>query len=176
MRRLTQTFAFITLLATGAAAGCLDPFGLPDPPDPQDQVDAALPPDATPPDAAPGDCVPQVQSVGSGYHNPGQNCLECHNGQAAGAPVFSIGGTAYKSDGVTPLSGSTVILIDAAGTVLHLPTQQNGNFYSQAQLVPPYITAVSRCPTNAQMIENFRDGDCNSCHSGVDQPGRITFP
>ena len=56
-----------------------------------------------------------------------------------------------------------------------LPTQQNGNFYTNAALAPPYIAAVSQCPDNVQMITNFSDGDCNSCHSGVAEPGRVFF-
>ncbi len=134
-------------------------------------------PDATPPPPdARLDCEPEHASVGSGYHNAGLACLECHNGQEAGAPVFTLGGTAYADEaGTVPLVGATIIVIDGDGNVVKLPTQQNGNFYTQAQLSPPYITAVSQCPDNIQMVQNFSDGDCNSCHSGTGAPGRVTF-
>jgi hypothetical protein len=174
---MLRTSLALTLAATAAAslAGCLDPFGTPDPIENPDDPDAGPAIDAPPPDAN-LECEPRVNQVTSGYHNPGTNCLECHNGQQAGAPVFTFGGTAYAQDKVTPVVGATVIVIDAAGTVVKVPTMQNGNFYSSTPLVPPYITGMSRCPDNVTMIQNFRDGDCNSCHGPVGAPGRVTFP
>jgi hypothetical protein len=165
MRRtpIAILFASLTLAAACVAPELPDVGG--DEPD-------AIPP---PPDAR-LDCEPQHATVGSGYHNPGQNCLECHNGQQAGAPIFTLGGTAYADeDGTIPLVGATVIVIDGDGNVVKLPTQQNGNFYTSAQLSPPYVTAVSQCPDNVPMITNFSDGDCNSCHGAVGSPGRVYF-
>lgn len=145
---------------------------------PEQQADA---PDAMPP--APDamldlDCEPRIQQVPSGYHNPGTECLSCHNGQQAGAPIYRLAGTAYQRDGATPQVGGTIIVIDANGTVVKLPTAQNGNFYTSLNLIPPYITMTSMCPgDNTPMITNFVDGDCNSCHrnDGTD-PGLVKFP
>lgn len=151
---------------------CVTP-ALPQPGDDdvEEQPDAAPPP----PDA-PENCEVKVQNVGTGHHNPGLACLECHNGQEAGAPVFTIGGTVFEdAAGTIPAVGATVIVIDGNGTVVKLPTQRNGNFYTSAQLVPPFVTAVSECPDTVPMLSNFVDGDCNSCHSGVDAPGRVLF-
>ena len=166
MRRL----AFLAPVALAAAA-CVTPSLPPEEGDDEPAPDAAPPqPDAD------LDCEPQIQTVGTGYHNPGTACLDCHQGQQAGAPFFTIGGTVYKdAAGTLPVKGATVLVIDAENRVVKLPTMLNGNFYTSAQLTPPYITVVSRCPDNVPMISNFSDGDCNSCHSGLKNPGRVVF-
>jgi hypothetical protein len=165
-----RSLALVSLLLAAGATACTTP-GFPDIPD---QPDAAPPtPDAK------LDCELKVQSVGDGHHNPGQNCLDCHNGQqqAQGAPIFTIGGTLYKdAAGTIPRIGATVIIIDSNGKVVKVPTQQNGNFYSSAQLTAPYSLGVSECPgENKPMISQTPDGDCNSCHTGAGAPGRILF-
>jgi cytochrome c5 len=149
-----------------ATAACVTPaLPLPD-----QQADAGVPTDA------PDNCEVRVENVGDGHHNPGTACLECHNGQAAGAPVFTLAGTVYKdAAGTIPKTHATVIVYDGDGNVVKLPTAANGNFYTQAALAPPYFTAVSQCPATAPMAQNFSDGDCNSCHSGAASPGRILF-
>jgi hypothetical protein len=150
------------------AAGCITP----ELPQPIEEIPDAMPP---PPDA-PDNCELYVDAIGSGYHNPGQNCLECHNGQAAGAPVFTLAGTVFKdAAGTIPKTHATVVVYDGDGTVVRLPTATNGNFYTQAALTPPYFTAVSQCPNTVPMNQNFVDGDCNSCHNGTAAPGRILF-
>jgi hypothetical protein len=163
--------AFASLLVAASAAACVTPE-LPTPPEPVEQPDAMVIP---PPDAR-TDCEAKHATVGTGYHNPGLECLSCHNGQQAGAPIFTLGGTAYKDlAGTQPLVGATVVVIDGNGTVLKMPTQQNGNFYSSAALQAPYLTFISQCPDNVQMIANFTDGDCNTCHDGQGEIGRVVF-
>lgn len=163
--RALLTFALVLIGA------CVQPSF---PPDQPDEPDAAPPaPDAM----VDLDCEQRVTSTADGHHNPGQECLTCHNGQQPGAPIYKIAGTAFQRDGVTPQKGGTIIIIDANNQVVKLTTMTNGNFYSSANLTPPYIALTSMCPgENTPMIENFVDGDCNSCHSGVDDPGRVQFP
>jgi hypothetical protein len=134
-------------------------------------VDAApVPPDAE------LDCEPLVDGLGTGYHNPGTACLDCHQGQQPSAPFFTLAGTVFKdAAGTLPARGATVIVVDGDGTVIKMPTQLNGNFWSSVPLAPPLTTVLSRCPDNIPMISNFVDGDCNSCHGGVGDPGRIVL-
>lgn len=157
-----------------AATACIAP----ELPAAEDPPDAAPPP---PPDAQ-LDCEPRIFQVGTGHHNPGMPCLDCHNGQQQdlGANIYKLAGTVFQDrEGTIPKVGATVIIIDGEGTVVKLPTQQNGNFYTAAQLVPPYNTLVSQCGApveNLPMITNFVDGDCNSCHSGpATEPGFVVF-
>lgn len=171
--------AFVTALAVSASA-CVLGEQFPDPP-----AEEPEPPDASPaPDAfVDPSCEAPVFNAGDGHHNPGTECLGCHNGQttpeAAGAPIFSMGGTLFADRaGTIPRKGVTIVILDAVGRRLELVTQANGNFYSNINLTPPYITFASRCPdSNVPMIENFRDGDCNSCHRNdlTKEPGPIVF-
>jgi hypothetical protein len=142
-----------------------------------DLGDDDVEPDATPlPPDARLDCELAHSSGSSGYHNPGTACLDCHNGQQAGAPIFTFAGTVYADRaGTIPVVDASVIVIDGDGQIVSVKTTRNGNFYTQANLSPPYITAVSRCPDNVPMVTNFVDGDCNSCHSGAGSPGRVVF-
>ncbi len=172
MLSFTVVRAVLATLVFSVLGACVQPSL----PPPDEEAPDAMPPA---PDAMIDlDCEPRIQSVPSGYHNPGQECLSCHNGQQAGAPIYKIAGTAFQRDGVTPQAGGTIIVIDANNNVVKLATGQNGNFYSSANLTPPYITMTSMCPgDNKPMITNFVDGDCNSCHrsDGTD-PGQVKFP
>src|SRR5687768_14120454 len=106
--------AFPSLLLITAAPACVTPEP-PTPPEPEQQPDPMVLP---PPDAR-TDCEAEPATVGTGYHNPGLECLSCHNGQQAGAPIFTIGGTAHShTAGTLPLVGATVVVIDGNGTVL----------------------------------------------------------
>lgn len=159
--------AFVSLAFAGA---CVTPE-LPDPP--AEGPDAAPPIDAPPPDAPDG-CELRITNVGTGHHNPGTDCLSCHQGQDPLAPYLSIGGTAYKdAEGTEPIAGATVIVIDGNGNVIKLPTMQNGNFYTSVTLTPPFSTGITMCPDTIPMITNFTDGDCNSCHRATGSPGRV---
>ena len=169
---LRLVFVSVSLLA---ATACIAP----ELPDLSEEPDAMPPP--VPPDAM-LDCEPRIFNVGDGHHNPGMACLECHNGQQQdlGANIYTLGGTVFQDTaGTIPKVGATVIVIDGDGTVVKLPTQQNGNFYTSAALTPPYNTIVSQCGAeieNVPMIANFVDGDCNSCHSGpATAPGFVVF-
>jgi hypothetical protein len=162
-----------SLLALVGVTACIEP----ELPDLTEEPDAAPPP--PPPDAA-LDCEPREFQVGTGHHNPGLACLECHNGQDPAAPIYTLAGTVFQDlQGTIPKVGATVIIIDGDGTVVKVPTQQNGNFYTPAGLTPPFNTAVSQCGApieNLPMITNFVDGDCNSCHSGpATEPGYVVF-
>jgi hypothetical protein len=134
----------------------------------------AIPPDGRPPDAmiAPPDakktCEVPVTNVGDGHHYAGENCMDCHNGDSAnGAPKFTVAGTLYNGpSGVKPVPNATVTLIDAMGREFRLPTQQNGNFWTSADVALPVTSAASSCPKTKPMVSPSL-GNCNSsgCHS-----------
>lgn len=170
MRRNSLVAALLAL----PVAACVTPQ-LPD-----NGGDDEPPPDATPIDAPPPDapvgCELPVQNVGTGHHNPGQNCLDCHRGQDPLAPIFTMGGTAYvDKEGTLPTPGTVVVVVDGNGLTVKMPVQQNGNFWTTAQLSPPYTTYITECPDSIPMVTTFVDGDCNACHEGTEEPGRVYF-
>jgi hypothetical protein len=130
-----------------------------------DAAPVVIPPDAAPPKKL---CEVPVSNVGTGHHNPGTNCLDCHGDNPTnGAPKFSVAGTLYNGpSGVKPVPNATVTIIDAMGREFKMPTQQNGNFWTSATVALPVKSSASSCPkTKPMMAESL--GNCNSagCHS-----------
>jgi hypothetical protein len=126
-----------------------------------------------------GVCKNTVVAVGNGNHNPGQDCISagCHAAGGEG-PTFTVAGTVYTDAlGTAPQIGATITLRDSLGITLDLATQQNGNFYSTAQLTPPLTVYASECPSIMHM-PTTTTGTCNTggCHDGVAATGRIYLP
>ena len=133
---------------------------------------------------------PEDPSVPRGeLHRPGQPCLVCHDD-------FSVAGTVYQEDLVTPFEGATVTLIDSQGTSPpDAPTTNAaGNFFVKKSDWKPVfpigtynddagnavfgVTVVGTDPNNAaQMITQIgREGGCNACHqpaATASSPGPI---
>ncbi|MCA9678317.1 MAG: hypothetical protein H6708_09450 [Kofleriaceae bacterium] len=153
------------LLVTG---GCV--VGDPTPRTLGDGPDAGTAPDASGgglPDGAAAACEPAQAVTPDGHHNPGQVCLGCHDGNTAGAPLFTLAGTLYDSAaGTNPVAAATIIVTDANGTELKLPTSNNGNFFTSTALTLPITVAASKCPDTRMMSGNPAVTDCNSCHAG----------
>ncbi len=132
---------------------------------------------------------PEDPSVPKGpLHRPGQPCLLCHDN-------FSVAGTVYEDDLMTPYDQATVTLIDAVGNQTQATTNEAGNFYvleSDWKPVFPIgsytddagnnvvgVSIVGNDPQNpAQMMTHIgRDGSCATCHFGsaptADSPGPV---
>ena len=101
---------------------------------------------------------------GDGHHNPGQDCLGCHQNLVA-TKKWTVAGTLFASlSSSTPVRGATVEVIDANGTVLRLPTYDNGNFYTATPVVLPVTVRASDCPAGISMVGAATQGSCNTCH------------
>ncbi|HSQ63920.1 MAG TPA: hypothetical protein VLM85_11930 [Polyangiaceae bacterium] len=116
-------------------------------------------------------------------HRPGQPCLTCHGDLGPAHTRFAAGGTIYQGDLVTPASGATVTINDAAGNQVQATTNDAGNFYvpySDFQPVFPLtpITVVGSDPNNpATMITHIgRDASCASCHFGSESSASSPGP
>ena len=126
-------------------------------------------------DAAGFACRNKVASVGSGQHNPGQDCQgSCHN------HGFTLAGTIYAAaNTATSLSGASITITDAGGKSFDVVSQANGNFYTSQAIKFPVTVTASACPSVAPMITQVTatmDG-CNKggCHVTGAQ-GRIHLP
>ncbi len=154
-------------------------FGFGCSPSSSEMVDA--PPGTGPKDAPKGSpdapsgsfqCRNATSNYGSGQHNAGQDCMNCHSN-------WTVAGTLYTTaTGSTPAAGATVTVIDANNHSLDLVVQANGNFYTQSSVTFPITLYASDCPTvqmmTAQMTSaNNNNGGCNQtgCHGfGSSQP------
>ena len=140
-------------------------------------------------DAAVAALGPEDPNVPIGeLHRPGQPCLLCHDN-------FSVAGTVYNEDLMTPYPNATVTLTDANGSSFMATTNMAGNFIvRKSDWVPVFpigtyindagisvfgVSIVGTNPNNpAQMITHIgRDGSCGSCHVGTSKspasPGHI---
>jgi hypothetical protein len=114
------------------------------------------------------DCVPKSAALGDGHHNPGLNCMTCHDGNTAGAPKYYVAGTLYDSiAGTNPVAGATIQITQGAMKV-NLQTQENGNFFTETPVTFPFQTRATGCPTSTPMISavTATGGSCNqaACH------------
>jgi len=122
-------------------------------------------------------CKNKVTSYGSGHHNAGQDCMQCHGD-------FSVAGTLYTTPtGSTPIAGATITIKDASGQTEDLVTQSNGNFYSFNAHSFPITVYASECQistTSQVMVSSVQassNGGCNmsGCHRTTAQ-GHIHLP
>jgi hypothetical protein len=141
---------------------------------------------ATPPGAAPA-CTSGTTwtggTNGSSKMTPGQACISCHASGGGEAPTFTIAGTVYPSanepDNCNGLANVTVVVTDANGQQLSLPTNSAGNFSSQTKLALPYQAKVVSGTKERAMLSAQSSGDCNSCHTATGTggaPGRVMSP
>jgi len=92
-------------------------------------------------------------------------CLQCHDGNTAGANKFTAAGTVYDklslAAGAQGLSGVTIELIDANGTKVSVVTASLGaawNFWTDQALVFPLKVRASQCPADRQMSDPVAAG------------------
>jgi len=121
-------------------------------------------------------CDPIVNTSDSGHHNPGSDCMQCHDGTMPDAPRASVGGTVYAT-GSMPLPGASIRVRDAHGQSMRLISALNGNFYSASPMAYPITVIASACPHTVPMLGLvLPPGDCNACHLTDGDPGRIRLP
>jgi hypothetical protein len=115
-----------------------------------------------------------------GHHNPGQDCLGCHDGNhtGQGAPKFLFAGTAYDSTGATAVAHAQVAVKDS--TALYATySGTNGNFWKAATGNESIAWASATAAIRDQNGEDVMTGSqpaagCNgSCHGASN---RITAP
>ena len=113
-----------------------------------------------------GACIPAVGTPPDGHHNPGANCLLCHDSNQMSPNLrWTVAGTLF--DGISssnPTAGATIEIIDAQGLVLTIPTATNGNFWTTTRVHFPLQVRASKCPANLVMPSPTFDGSCNACH------------
>ena len=131
-------------------------------------------------------CLPAAAPTLDGHHNPGMPCLQCHDGNTAGANKFTAAGTVYDqlslAAGAKGLSGVTIEITDANNnkvTVVTASLGAPGNFWTDQPLTFPLKVRASSCPSDRPMSEplaanaNVGAGDGNCSRSGCHDPAMI---
>jgi hypothetical protein len=127
--------------------------------------DAPIDHDATFADAPPP-CKPPNIIHGDGHHNPTMDCASSCHGHG-----FSISGTLFAADLVTPASNATITIVDALDNSQDIIVSTNGNFFSYLPAIPPLRVSASLCPSTQPMIDHPAAGACNAV--GCHEPGGV---
>jgi hypothetical protein len=130
-------------------------------------------------------CIATAAATIDGHHNAGQACLQCHDGNTAGANKFYAAGTIYDqlslAAGAQGLSGVTIEITDANGAKTSVVTASlgaPGNFWIDQPLVFPLKVRASKCPADRPMSSSLAanannaaagDGNCSrtGCHDSA---------
>ena len=114
--------------------------------------------------------------------HPGGACITCHT--IKGGPAFKVAGTVFPTahepnDCNGYPQPVNVVVTDAHGKVITLPTNGVGNFYTKSKIFPPFRVKLVSGTKERAMNGTLTAGDCNSCHTekGANgAPGRIMAP
>ncbi len=119
------------------------------------------------------DFVPdQLPTPDTGNHNPGADCMTCHN---TGDYLRLFAGTIYQADGTTP-APSVEIGVRDGDTLRTTYSATNGNFwFSDDGGTIDWMTAIVQARNANGDVLMYSPGEagCNSCHT-VELP--ITEP
>jgi len=104
---------------------------------------------------------------GGEFMLPGTDCVECHRpGASAPDSVFTVAGTVFVSPACpTPVAGATIRISDVRGRSAALISNEVGNFFTPADLMPPYRFSVEFGDAPARMEYAVESGSCNRCHA-----------
>lgn len=115
---------------------------------------------------------------GSPLMHPGDDCIGCHS-QGEG-PRYTIAGTVMNASNddtnCNGVEGATVVITDANGKTLSLPTNAAGNFYTRETIAMPYKAKVVYQGKENVMADAQGSGSCASCHTAQGAngaPGRV---
>jgi hypothetical protein len=132
-----------------------------------------------------GNSLPDDDMENGPKHRAGQPCLYCHGGPFPSAPEFVFAGTVYlKEADAKGLSGATISITDAAGTVITGTSNSVGNFFAGGghndregfiSLPPGFafpLTVTVAFGSASKPMRSYiaREGSCAQCHG--EPPGR----
>jgi hypothetical protein len=98
---------------------------------------------------------PYVATTGTGGHNAGRDCNQCHG--------FGMAGTIYDGRG-NPVGGAEIRLVDNAGNAFSVYSGANGNFSGGGGFLAPAHVGARNSTTATLMISPLTYGGCNKCH------------
>jgi len=100
----------------------------------------------------------------------GTDCFSCHKTGGHATTLFSVAGTIFDGKQcATPVTGAVVHVRDSVGASVDLPTNDVGNFQSNAVLKPPLTVSIEAGGVVRTMSAPVSTGSCGSCH-GADTP------
>lgn len=121
-----------------------------------------------------GNCTEtNISTVNRSSHNRGEDCAKCHSSGNDGNGCFSICGSAFKSDKITPIQNAVMVLFskDENGNITDasksIPIDKSGNFYTTETIsfAGKYPAIISNGDTSIMGGALTSSASCNTCHS-----------
>ena len=114
-----------------------------------------------------------ISTVNRSSHNRGDDCTTCHKSGKEGRGCFSICGSAFKSDKITPIQNAVMVLFskDENGNITDaskaIPIDKSGNFYTTETIsfAGKYPAIISNGDTSIMGGALTSSASCNKCHA-----------
>ena len=125
-----------------------------------------------------GNCTEtNISTANRSSHNRGEDCTKCHSSGNDGNGCFSICGSAFKSDKITPMQNAVMVLFTREndlpdGKITNvskpIPFDKSGNFYTTDKKISfagKYPAIISNGDTSMMGGALTSSASCNACHS-----------
>ena len=114
-----------------------------------------------------------ISTASRSSHHRGDDCTTCHKSGDEGRGCFSICGSAFKSDKITPIQNAVMVLFskDANGNIIDaskaIPIDKSGNFYTTETIsfAGKYPAIISNGDTSIMGGALTNNASCNKCHA-----------
>ena len=124
-----------------------------------------------------GNCTEtNISTANRSSHNRGEDCTKCHSSGNDGNGCFSICGSAFKSDKITPIQNAVMVLFTREndlpkGKITNvskpIPFDKSGNFYTTETIsfAGKYPAIISNGDTSMMGSALTSSASCNKCHA-----------
>ena len=124
-----------------------------------------------------GNCTEtNISSANRSSHNRGEDCTKCHSSGNDGNGCFSICGSAFKSDKITPIQNAVMVLFTREndlpkGKITNvskpIPFDKSGNFYTTETIsfAGKFPAIISNGDTSMMYGALTNNASCNKCHA-----------
>ena len=118
-----------------------------------------------------------ISTANRSSHNRGEDCTKCHSSGNDGNGCFSICGTAFKSDKITPMQNAVMVLFTREndlpdGKITNvskpIPFDKSGNFYTtdkKISFLGKYPAIISNGDTSMMGSALTSSASFNKCHA-----------
>jgi hypothetical protein len=112
-----------------------------------------------------------ISTVSRSSHNAQKSCTTCHNEGGEGRGCFTVCGTAYQKDKISPITNAIIVLFsepNGKGNISSpITCDKSGNFYTTENIdfKGKYPAIIANGDTTFMGSSLTSTASCNSCHS-----------
>ena len=114
-----------------------------------------------------------VSTASRSSHNRGLDCATCHRSGQSGRGCFTVCGSSFQKDTVTPMQNAVMVLFskDENGIIIGaskpIPLDKSGNFYTteSTSFAGKYPAIIQNGDTSIMLEPLTNNASCNKCHA-----------